>query len=383
MSSDQGGVIIDADAHLTEDCDRVAALTDASARMHAPHLVPQGTSELLAVGGMFLQQPPGMSWGDTNSPGGLRADGRQMRKWAESDPLGFDPKRRLRMMDEHGVAAEMLFPSLGLTTGAIRDPRIAAPVCRGINRYIAEFCSADTRRLWNSATVPIADVDAAVAEARYAVKELDARLLFAPSGLHGIFPLYHPHYDPFFDAVAELGVPFVTHTGGALLAPGLASDRFQGRFAPYHIAVHSIEAQISMLGFLSYGVLDRRPGLRVGFFEAGSGWVPFLLNALDGKYQGLGWMMPELTRSPVETFTRQCLVTTEAEDPLLKGVLDRLGGRGVAWSSDVPHFDCGESRGSPAHLVADASFDATTKRRVLAENVLEFLGLDRRKLGFA
>jgi predicted TIM-barrel fold metal-dependent hydrolase len=283
-------------------------------------------------------------------------------------------------MDEQDVAAEVVFPSLGLMVGAIRDPSIAAPLCRGINRYVAEFCSADTRRLWNTATVPIADIEAAIGEARYAVKELGAKLLFAPSGLHATFPLYHPHYDPLFDAIAELGVPFVTHTGGALLSPGLASDRYQGRFPAYHIATHSIEAQISMLGFLSYGVLDRRPNLHVGFFEAGCGWVPFLLNALDGKYRGLGWMMPELSHSPIETFTRQCLVTTEAEEPLLEAVLGPLDGRGVAWSSDVPHFDCGESRGSPAPLVADKALDAPRKQRVLAENMLDFLGIDQRTL---
>jgi uncharacterized protein len=373
-------LIIDADAHLTEDTKRVAALTDARYRMYAPHLIDQGPGELLSVGGSYLSQAPGFSWGDTNTPGGLREGGRRMRKWGESDPLGFDAKLRLRMMDDHGVAAAVIFPSLGLTTGAIRDPRIAAGVCRGINRYIAEFCAADTSRLWNTATLPIGEVDLAVAEARYAVKELGAKLLFAPSGLHFQFPLYHPHYDPLFDAIAELGVPFGTHTGGALIAPGLGNDRFQGRWAPFHITTHSIEAQLAVLGFLSYGVLERRPGLKVGFFEAACGWVPFILQAIEGKYQGMRWLMPEMTRSPTETFARQCLVTAEAEDGLIGTVLAQLDGKGVAWSSDVPHFDCGETAGRPTPLLETSALDATQKRKVLCDNILAFLGIDASKL---
>ena len=136
---------------------------------------------------------------------------------------------------------------------------------------------------------------------------------------------------------------------------------------------------MAMLGFLTYGVLDRRPALRVGFFEAGCGWVPFMLQSIEGKYRSLSWLMPELTQSPSEVFARQCLVTAEAEDDLIDSVLERLGGRGVAWSSDVPHFDCGDY-GKPAPLVETPRLDAGQKRRVLSDNLLEFLGVDARKL---
>ena len=376
----ENGLIIDADAHLFEDWRRVGELTDKRYRSHAPQLISQGPSELLLVGGQYLAQAPGFSWADTNRPNGLRGDNRGMGKWAESDPLGFDAKLRLKMMDEHGVYAAVIFPSLGLTVANIPDPRAAAAVCRGINRYIAEFCSADPKRLWNTATLPVGDIDAAIAEARYAVRDLGARLLMAPTSVVGAFPLYHPSYDPLFDEIADLGVPFATHNGGAVLARGgLASERYQGRWAPYHIAAHSIEAEMAMLGFLTYGVLDRRPGLRVGFFEAGCGWVPFMLQSIEGKYQNLSWLLPELTQSPSEVFARQCLVTAEAEDDLIGGVLERLNGRGVAWSSDVPHFDCGDY-GKPAPLVETQRLDAAQKRRVLADNLLEFLGVDARKL---
>ena len=95
--------IIDADSHLSEDLDRVCDLTDSRYREFAPRMVPQGPSEIFAIGGKYLPQPPGMTWGESVTPGGFRRKPRTPMKYAEGDPVGFDPKLRLAMMDDHGV----------------------------------------------------------------------------------------------------------------------------------------------------------------------------------------------------------------------------------------------------------------------------------------
>ena len=63
-------------------------------------------------------------------------------------------------------------------------------VCRGVNRYLAEFRAADPGRLRNPATVPLADPLLAAGEARYAVVERNAVAVFAPSGGHAPQPLW-------------------------------------------------------------------------------------------------------------------------------------------------------------------------------------------------
>ena len=367
--------IIDADSHLSEDLDRVRELTDARYREFAPRMTPQGPSEIFSIGGKYLPQPPGMSWGETISPGAFRKKQRTPLKYAEGDPVGFDPKARLAMMDDHGVYGSVIFPSQGLFAGAIPDPKISAGVCRGINRYMAEFCSEDASRMWNTATVPLADVDLAVEEARYAVNELNAVALFAPSGMHGPQPIYHPYYDPLFDAVAELGVPYCTHTGAAVFAPsGLAVERFDGVFPPYHMTTHVCEAMMASLGILTYGVMDKRPGMKVGFFEAGAGWTPFWVSRMQGNFHDMGWMMPALKRDPMETFKRDCIVTIEAEEAMLVETLEFFDGNAVAWSSDVPHFDC-EDGGRPDDLVTSAQLTDAARKSLLHDNAVEFFGL--------
>lgn len=366
--------VIDADSHLVEDFDRLHALTDARFLSYAPRLVPHGPAEMLQIGGVYQTQAPGMTWGDTNSRRGLDEDKRQMRKWNEAERVGFDPVARLALMDELGVDGSVIFPSAGLGVGAITIPEIAAGVCRGVNRYVAEYCTADSGRLWPAANLPLAGRDVAIEEARYAVEELGAKALFGLSGVHGPERLYHPYWDPFFETVAELGVPFCTHGGGGAVRGGLAAERFPGQYAPYHMTTHTIEAMLVCVGMIANGLFEKWPSLKVGFLEAGAGWVPFWLDRLEEKYAHLGWTLPELHHSPTEVFRKRCAVTAEVEEGGIAQTLAFLDGRGVMWSSDLPHFDC-EDGGSPRRLAENDSLPSAHRERVLGLNAIEFFGL--------
>lgn len=316
-----------------------------------------------------------MSWGETTTPGAFHLEDREYTKYADGHVVGFDPKARLGLKDEQGIWGSVIFPSMGLFAGVLRDGDAAAGICRGVNRHLAEFCSADTNRLWNTGTVPIFDPRLAIQEAKYAVEELNAVAIFSPSGLHGPAPLYTDMYIPFFDAMAELGVPFCTHTGAAIIPPhGLAAERFPGRFPPYHMTTHICEAMIAAAGMLSYGVLDRRTELRVGFFEAGAGWAPFWIDKLHEKWEMMGWMMPDMPADPFETFRDRCFVTVEAAEANLGATIDYFEGKAVGWSSDLPHFDCGDM-GAPTALIGNDGLTNEQKYRLLNANTVEFFNL--------
>ena len=367
--------IIDCDSHLSEDLDRLRELTDEKWRHMAPHMLDQGHGELFCLAGQYLPQPPGMSWGETTIPGGFADPDIGYTKYADGHPVGFDPKARLELMDQQGVYGSVIFPSMGLFAGVLQNAPAAAAICRAVNRYMAEFCSADTDRLWPMATVPICDPQLAIQEARYAVEELNAVGIFSPSGLHGPMPLYTDMYRPFFDAMAELGVPFCTHTGAAVIPPrGLAAERFPGRFPPYHMTTHVCEAMIAAAGILSYGILDQRPELKVGFFEAGAGWAPFWVDKLHEKWEQMGFLMPEMPADPFETFRDRCFVTIEAEEANLGATIGYFEGKAVGWSSDLPHFDC-ENMGAPTALIENEELTAEQKYRLLHANTVEFFDL--------
>ncbi len=367
--------IVDCDSHISEDLDRLRELTDEKYRHLAPRMMDQGHGEMFAMAGNYMPQPPGFSWGETTIPGGFTREPREPMKYADGHVVGFDPKQRLELMTEQGVWGSVIFPSMGLFSGVIQNGEIAAGICRGVNRYVAEFCSADTDRLWNTATVPICDPYLAIQEAKYAVEELNAVAIYSPSGMHGPVPVYNDFYAPFFDAIAELGVPFCTHTGAAVIANrGLAAERFPGRFAPYHMTTHVCEAMIAAAGILLYGLLDKRPELKVGFFEAGAGWAPFWVASMHEKWEMMGWTMPEVVADPFETFRDRCFVTVEADEANLHATMEYFEDMAVGWSSDLPHFDC-ENMGAPKTLLENERLTDAQKYRLLHANTVDFFGL--------
>ena len=76
-------------------------------------------------------------------------------EYKEGKPGGFDPHARIPDMDADGIDAAFLYPSLGLFSGAIHDPQLAAAVCRAYNRWLADYCKPYPDRLFGVAMLPI------------------------------------------------------------------------------------------------------------------------------------------------------------------------------------------------------------------------------------
>ena len=87
-------------------------------------------------------------------------------EYKEGKPGGFDPHERIPDMDADGIDAAFLYPSLGLFSGAIHDPKLAAATCRAYNRWLADYCKPYPDRLFGVAMLPMQDVDLAIAEMR-------------------------------------------------------------------------------------------------------------------------------------------------------------------------------------------------------------------------
>ena len=91
------------------------------------------------------------------------------------------------------------------------------------------------------------------------------------------------------------------------------------------------------------GVLERYPGLRVAFLEAGCGWLPFWLERMDDHYEkGLErdfGAANVLTMPPSDYFRRQCFVSADADEAMLEHVIAVLGDDRIVFSTDYPHPD--------------------------------------------
>src|SRR5262249_59144394 len=93
----------------------------------------------------------------------------------------------------------------------------------------------------------------------------------------------HPDYLPIYETAAERGVAICVHEGARTILPQAGNDRYSefGR----HVACHPLEQMLASLTFCADGLLERIPELKVGFLEAGCGWLPFWLERMDEHWE--------------------------------------------------------------------------------------------------
>src|ERR1044071_5520528 len=105
--------------------------------------------------------------------------------------------------------------------------------------------------------LPMQDVDLAIAEMRFARKELGFRGVFLrPNPYHGNKMINDPMYEPFWAAAEDLDIAIGFHEGGSSGMPTVGIDRFEGR-AAQHIVSHTMEMMLVCLAVIWGGVCEK------------------------------------------------------------------------------------------------------------------------------
>jgi predicted TIM-barrel fold metal-dependent hydrolase len=272
------------------------------------------------------------------TPGSRMSDFAGSPTLEEALPGGFDPRLRLRDMDREGIDAAVLYPSIGLNFWAVEDPAAAIALARAYNDWLASYCAAGPGRLFGAAMVPVQDPRAAVAELRRARLELGFPAAFLrPNPCLGR-SIADDAYEPLWDAAEDLEVTIGVHEGSSNTIRTLAMDR---PFNPLilHAVSHPFEQMLACAQLMVFGVMERHPGLRFVFLEAGGGWAPYWIERLDGQVHGFGGYCPEMRTLPSEYFARQCWVSFEVDEAALPALVAFVGEDHIVWGSDYPHHD--------------------------------------------
>jgi predicted TIM-barrel fold metal-dependent hydrolase len=309
----------------------------------------------------------------------------------------YDSGVRNRVLDEQGVAAEVLFPDAdvlgtgrvsaspfgsGLAGGAGTTPELALAGARAHNRWLADFCADAPHRRIGVAVVPILhDVDAAVAEIR-AAREMGLRGVLVPTRWFDQ-PAYHdPRYDPVWAVCAELGMVLHTHSGAGPADYGLG---------PGMMAIYATEAYwwaARPLWVLIWsGVFERHPDLRYVIAENGAWWAPDILAKMDEKFVGghntekMGGVFREaISMKPTEYFDRNCFLA--ASTPGVEDIERRhlVGVANMLWGNDLPHPE--GTFPYTRYWVRERFHDVPEHetRAILGENAAGLYGVDREAL---
>jgi predicted TIM-barrel fold metal-dependent hydrolase len=242
--------------------------------------------------------------------------------------LAADAATRLKVMDDEGIDRVALFPTHALRLGGVRHPQLAPALFRAYNDWLAEHCSPNRERLLGVAMIPLQEPALAVKEAERALTKLGHRGLFISPHPVDNRNLDHAVYEPLWDLMEQLNIAALIHVSTGIRLPTAGAERFD-RYCLFHLHAHPMEQMTAAASLILGGVLERHPRLRVGFMEAGCGWVPYWLERMDEHAENYRFEVPYLKERPSTYFRRQCSY-----------VAHTVGAQTLVFASDFPHHDC-------------------------------------------
>src|SRR5204863_8113587 len=303
--------VVDADGHILEPLDLWDHYIDPKFRDRAPRIVKGDNGKERLVIEEHMVGDSRISIGRIGGVGArqgvVAAD---TLEYKDGKPGGFDPHARIPDMDADGIDAVFLYPSLGLFSVGIQDPPLAAAVCRAYNRWLADYCKPYPDRLFGVAMLPLQDVELAIAEMRFAKKELGFRGGFLRPNPYDGKMINHPDFEPFWAAAEDLDFSIGFHEGASSGMPTVGVDRFEGRAAK-HIISHTMEMMLACLAVIWGGVCEKHPKIRIGFLESGGGWTAPWLDRMDRHFDDQGFNDSGLKTRPCELFRRNCWISFE------------------------------------------------------------------------
>jgi predicted TIM-barrel fold metal-dependent hydrolase len=291
------------------------------------------------------------------------------------------PEARLARMDEFGLEAIWLFPTLGVLYEELLkdDPEAVGHTFRAFNRWLDEdWGFAHEGRIFAAPYLSLSDVNWAVDELEWAL-DRGARVIVlrpaAPVTALGPRSPADPEFDRFWARVDEAGITTVVHAGDSgYSSQGYADDRFSAQFGggwQPSIRMFAIErAALDFLMTLSLERLyDRFPNLRLASVENGSEFLPDLFRKLASTAKKYPGYFPE---DPAETFRRHVWINPFWEDDPYE-VVELMGADRVIFGSDWPHI---EGMPRPLDYVTELKeLGEADRRRILRDNTWELTEL--------
>ena len=306
---------------------------------------------------------------------GLTMDGylRALRKpggWAGGG-TGPNAQHWLDFLDKNRIELTVLYPTQGLTHGAIQDRDWAVVMARAYNDWLHERFMRVSKRLIGVALLPIQDIPEAVKELRRCVTELGMVGGVLPSVTVGGRLFSTPEFYPLWEEAQRLDVPVSPH--GGLSFPNLGLEMV-ANFTVAHCLEHPFAQMRQMVSMIFEGIFEIFPKLRVGIIECGVGWVPYMMDRMDEEMERKGQYSPRCKLKPSEYVKRGNLFfAVEVEETALPLAALTASEDIMIWASDYPHErDQRDFTQDIPKLIARRDISDELKRKIFFDNPLRF-----------
>jgi predicted TIM-barrel fold metal-dependent hydrolase len=322
--------VVDGDGHIYEDVRGIVErLPEPYRAMRQAQIAKMGSTRLFPPLGYLSAMPFEMAADEARAP----------------EETGLGPDSWGYFLDAVGIDRTVLYPTLGLTVGQIRELDYAIAVTRAYNDWLAEtYVRHPSGRFQAAALLPMQAPEAAAAELRRAVTELGFCAGVLPAnGL--VNHLGSEMYFPVYQAADELGVGLACHGGDG--HGGLGLDDFNC-FAAVHALCHPFSLLRALGGMVSNRVFELYPRLRVAYLEGGAAWTLVAAERMSESFKAMrpvnrgrvlrlddGRSMADYLRDLAQA--DRIVFGCEGGEICLGPAIDAFGCTPFMFSSDFPH----------------------------------------------
>ncbi|MCP2166225.1 amidohydrolase family protein [Goodfellowiella coeruleoviolacea] len=246
---------------------------------------------------------------------GWAAGGLPIPQWTESEALA--------VMDDQGIQTAVLSVSTpGVHFGDDAEARTWA---RRVNEFAAERRAGRPDRFGFFATLPLPDVDGALAEAAHALDELDADGVVLLANSNGRY-LGDPEFEPLMAELGRRGAVVFVHPGAL---PGGS-----GPGVPDYVVDFLLDTTRAAVNLARTHTLSRHPDLKV-ILSHGGGFVPYAAFRIAATLSMAGGHSPEDTLAELRRFYFDTALT--ASPVSLPSLLAFAAPDHVLYGSDWPY----------------------------------------------
>jgi predicted TIM-barrel fold metal-dependent hydrolase len=362
--------IISADSHITEPNEAFDSV-DPAYRDRAPRVERiEGKGSFYVLDGFDRTFAAFM-----NSAAGRTTE--QMRQgmevyWEDMHRGGWDPAYRIADQNRDGVAAEVIYPTMGMVMCGHEDFALKRAVFQGYNRWIAQYCSHNPVRLLGAGQTAMTSPEQGIEDLR-AIKALGLRTAMLPCNPQ-MEDYDSPIYDEFWAAAVELQLPISFHvlTGGKTPFAADRGPRINGFLG-------IIRSNQDIIGTLIYGgVFERHPRLKVVCVEGDAGWAPHYMYRMDHAYsRHRNWMAPDvnLSRAPSDYFRENVYLTFQDDWTAFK-FANEMNWHRLMWANDFPHSDSTWPHSQAMLTEHTSGLSDEQRHAILCGNAADLYGID-------
>jgi aminocarboxymuconate-semialdehyde decarboxylase len=287
------------------------------------------------------------------------------RFFREVEENAWDAKARMKECDHHQVDVQVL-STVPVMFSYWAKPEHTLDLAKILNDHIAGIVNDFPKRFIGLGTLPMQKPSLAIRELE---RCLDIGLAGIQIGTHiNDWNLDAPEVFEVLQAAETLGAAVFVHPWDMM-----GKDQMPKYWLPWLVGMPAETAR-AITSIIFAGVIERLPNLRLAFAHGG-GSFPATIGRIEHGFN----VRPDLCAvdnnvNPKNYLGKFYLDSLVHDKTMLKYVVDLIGEDKVVLGSDYP-FPLGELE--PGNLIKSSEFPAPVKNKLLNENALNWLNLDK------